>query len=73
MLEKMGPWGIITIIFLGFIGVAIMTHASGFASAAGTLFTGINGIGSTLEGNSSSSSSSRQGGQSRASRNAFAA
>lgn len=71
MLEKMGPWGIITIIFLGFIGVAIMTHASGFASSAGTLFTGINGIGSTLEGNSSSSS--RQGGQSRASRNAFAA
>lgn len=71
MFKNMGFWGIITLIFIGFIFVAVMTHASGFASAAGTLFTGVNGIGSTLEGKSSSDT--RQGGQSRASRNAFAA
>jgi hypothetical protein len=26
-----------------------MTHAAGFSSAAGTLFTGVNSLGSTLE------------------------
>jgi hypothetical protein len=71
MLRGIGPWGIVTLIFLGFIFVAVLTHARGFSSAAGTLFTGVNGIGTTLEGNSSSNS--HMGGQSRASRNAFAA
>lgn len=42
-------WKILTIVFLGFIFVAVMTHAAGFSQAAGTIFTGINTVGSTLE------------------------
>ena len=42
-------WKILTLIFLGFIFVAVMTHAAGFSQSAGTLFTGINGLGTTLE------------------------
>jgi hypothetical protein len=42
-------WGILTLIFVGFIFVAVMTHATGFSKAAGTIFTGISGIGTTLE------------------------
>jgi hypothetical protein len=41
-------WKILTIFFIGAIFVSVMTHASGFSSAAGTLFTGVNGMGSTL-------------------------
>lgn len=43
-------WGVITIIFVGFIFVAVLTHAAGFSTAAGTLFTGVNTLGGTLEG-----------------------
>jgi hypothetical protein len=43
-------WKILTIFFLGAIFVAVMTHAQGFSSAAGTLFTGVNSLGATLEG-----------------------
>lgn len=67
-------WGlgsIIALIICGFIFLAVLTHAKGFASAAGTLFTGVNGLGETLSGQSGSST--RTGGQSRASRQAFAA
>lgn len=42
-------WRVLTLIFLGAIFVAVMTHAKGFSTAAGTLFTGINGIAGTLE------------------------
>jgi hypothetical protein len=42
-------WKILTIIFLGAIFVAVLTHANGFATSAGTLFTGINGLAGTLE------------------------
>lgn len=42
-------WKILTLFFLGAIFVAVMTHAKGFSSAAGTVFTGINGLGQTLE------------------------
>lgn len=45
-------WGLITLFFLGAIFVAVMTHATGFSSAAGTLFTGVNSMGQTLEGGS---------------------
>lgn len=44
-------WKILTLFFLGAIFLAVMTHASGFSSAAGTLFTGVNSMGKTLEGN----------------------
>jgi hypothetical protein len=43
-------WKLLTLFFLGAIFVAVMTHASGFSQAAGTLFTGVNSMGKTLEG-----------------------
>lgn len=43
-------WMILTLFFLGAIGFAILTHAGGFATAAGTLFSGVNTMGKTLEG-----------------------
>lgn len=43
-------WKILTLIFLGAIFVAVLTHARGFSTSAGTVFTGINGIATTLEG-----------------------
>lgn len=45
-------WKVLTLIFLGAIFVAVMTHAHGFSQAAGTLFTGVNGIAGTLEAGS---------------------
>jgi hypothetical protein len=42
--------GILTIIFVGFIFVAVLTHAYGFSLAAGTIFGGVNRLGGTLEG-----------------------
>jgi hypothetical protein len=71
MFKNIGFWGVVMFIFIGFVVVAVLTHASGFSSAAGTLFTGVNGLGETLEGNSTSNT--RTGGQSKASRMAFAA
>lgn len=43
-------WHILTLFFLGSIFLAIMTHAKGFSLSAGTLFTGVNNMGKTLEG-----------------------
>lgn len=42
-------WKVLTLFFLGTIFVAVMTHAKGFSTAAGTLFTGVNTLGKTLE------------------------
>jgi hypothetical protein len=42
-------WKILTIIFLGAIFVAVLTHATGFSQSAGSVFTGINTIAGTLE------------------------
>lgn len=42
-------WKVLTLVFLGAIFVAVMTHAAGFSTAAGTLFTGVKGIAGTLE------------------------
>jgi hypothetical protein len=41
---------LITIFFVGALVVLVVTHASGFSTAAGSLFTGINGLGTTLTG-----------------------
>lgn len=46
---KGGFWGAITLLFLGFIFVAVLLHAKGFSLAAGTLFGGVNSLGQTLE------------------------
>lgn len=43
-------WKVVTIVFVGFIFVAVLTHAYGFSLAAGTLFGGTSKLGSTLEG-----------------------
>lgn len=42
-------WKILTLIFLGAISVAVLTHAKGFATSAGTVFSGVNGLATTLE------------------------
>ena len=48
-------WKFITLFFLGAIVVLVVTHSSGFSQSAGTIFTGINTLGTTLTG-------SKQGG-----------
>jgi hypothetical protein len=42
-------WGILTLIFIGFIFMGVLLNAKGFSLAAGTLFTGVNTLGKTLE------------------------
>jgi hypothetical protein len=41
---------LITFFFVGAIIVLIVTHSSGFAQSAGSLFTGVNTLGTTLTG-----------------------
>lgn len=43
-------FGLVTLFFGGMIFLAVMTHAKGFSTAAGTVFTGINSLGSNLGG-----------------------
>lgn len=43
-------FGLITLFFMGALVVLVVTHAKGFATSAGTLFSGIQGMGSTLTG-----------------------
>jgi hypothetical protein len=43
-------WRIITLFFLGSLAVLVVTHAKGFSTSAGTLFTGVNNLGTTLTG-----------------------
>lgn len=42
--------GIVTALIVAFVFVAVLTHAYGFSLAAGTLFTGANTLGTSLEG-----------------------
>ena len=41
---------LVTIFFVGTIVVLIVTHAQGFATSAGSIFTGVNSLGTTLTG-----------------------
>lgn len=41
-------WKVLTLVFLGGIFFAVLTHAQGFSQASGTLFTGVSNITSTL-------------------------
>lgn len=43
-------WGWLTLLFIGFLIIGIITHAYGFSLAAGTLFGGLNTLGTSLEG-----------------------
>jgi hypothetical protein len=40
---------------IGFVFIGVLTHAYGFSLAAGTLFSGTNTLGKTLEGQGVSS------------------
>jgi hypothetical protein len=40
---------------IGFVFIGVLTHAYGFSLAAGTLFSGTNTLGKTLEGQGMSS------------------
>lgn len=37
-------------LIIGFVFIGVLTHAYGFSLAAGTLFSGTNTLGKTLEG-----------------------
>lgn len=37
-------------LIVGFVFIGVLTHAKGFSIAAGTLFSGTNNLGKTLEG-----------------------
>lgn len=41
---------IVLVLFLLFFFIGIMRNAKGFSTAAGTMFTGVNTLGKTLEG-----------------------
>lgn len=43
-------WKWLTLVFIGFIFLAAITHAKGFATSAGSLFTGFTGLGTALSG-----------------------
>jgi hypothetical protein len=43
-------WKLLTLFLLGCLVVLVITHSSGFAQSAGTLFTGVNALGTTLTG-----------------------
>lgn len=43
-------WYIITLFLLGSLVVLVVTHPQGFATSAGTIFSGFNSWGETLAG-----------------------
>jgi hypothetical protein len=46
--KQIGGW--IIVLFLLFFFIGVMRNAKGFSMAAGTLFSGTNTLGKTLEG-----------------------
>lgn len=48
-------WAWLTILLFAFVAVAVLTHAYGFSLAAGTLFSGLNTLGTTIEAGNISS------------------
>ncbi len=43
-------FGLLTLLFLLFFFIGIMRNAKGFSQASGTMFSGVNQLGMTLEG-----------------------
>lgn len=41
---------LVALFFVGSLVVLAVTHAKGFSTAAGTVFTGVNNLGTTLTG-----------------------
>jgi len=50
MFERENFWGWLTLLFVFFLIIGIITHAAGFSLAAGTIFSGFQGLGTSLEG-----------------------
>jgi hypothetical protein len=51
-MNKENFWGVLTLLLIGFLVIGIITHAYGFSLAAGTLFQGVQGLGTSLEAGS---------------------
>jgi di/tricarboxylate transporter len=51
-------WGIITLLFIGFIAIGTMVNSTGASKVLGTLFSGTASLGSVLEGKGSTTVSS---------------
>lgn len=60
MFERETFWGWLTVLLIAFLVIGIITHAYGFSLAAGTLFGGLQGLGSTLEAGGISQGSTKQ-------------
>ena len=41
-------WAVLTLVIMAFIFTAILLHATNFATVAGSLFTGVNQVGTTI-------------------------
>lgn len=46
-MDKFWRWMLVLLLIFAF--VAVLTHAAGFATAAGSLFSGLTGLGATIE------------------------
>jgi hypothetical protein len=46
-MDKFWKWMLYLLLIFAF--VAVLTHASGFSQASGTLFSGLTGLGATIE------------------------
>jgi hypothetical protein len=43
-------WKLVTLFLMGSLVVLVVTHSKGFSRSAGTIFGGINSLGTTLTG-----------------------
>jgi len=57
-MDKFWKWFTLLIVLFAF--VAVLTHAYGFSLAAGTLFSGVNTLGKTLEAGGVASGGTRR-------------
>lgn len=46
-MDRFWKWMLYLLLIFAF--VAVLTHASGFSTASGSLFTGLTGLGATIE------------------------
>ena len=53
-------WKWFTLLFVFFLVMGIILHAAGFSLVAGTLFSGVQGLGSTLEAPSNTAGTTKK-------------
>lgn len=58
---KLDVGKLITLFFIGTIIVLVVTHAPGFSQSAGTLFSGVEGMGTILTGTNVSNAAYKRG------------